>query len=191
MLKAISKYLSIVLLTMLLSACGFHLRGNTPIPSDLNTLYIQSKRPYDTLSKSLHQQLQTAGVTIATTPKDAPVTLKIISEANSQSLGNIGTNTTTRVYALHYEAKFALYNSKGKQLAGPYAVTETRSFATSSNQILSYSTAQVELKNEMAAAAANQVLNILVAPSTQAKLQKNLGVKEKKASTPKKVPKPF
>lgn len=172
--KALQKIM-LVGSVLLLTGCGFHLRGDTPIPPQMHSLYLKTSKPYDTLSKNLRATLTSAGVNLVSYQKDAPVTLQIVSEAPGQSIANIGTNTTTRQYNLTYTAVYQFTNSVGKIIAGPFTVSETTAFMTTSNQMLSSSTTQDQLQEQMQQQAAQQILNVLAAPDTVQAIQKAFG----------------
>lgn len=173
-MKALQK-IALIGSIIVLTGCGFHLRGDTPIPPETSTLYLKTSKPYNTLSKNLRETLTSAGVNLVSFSKDAPVTLQIVSETSGQSIANIGTNTTTRQYNLTYVAVYQLTNAAGKIIAGPFTVTENTALMTTSNEMLSSSTTQAQLQEQMQQQAAQQILNVLIAPDTVQTIRASMG----------------
>ena len=52
---------AIALLLTLLSACGFHLRGDVELPPALQETYLESKNPYTGMARALRVELEAAG----------------------------------------------------------------------------------------------------------------------------------
>ena len=74
------KFFCIVLSTIILYGCGFHLRGSYAIPEALKIVHISPYQPYDPLQRALRQMLASNGVQIvegASHDETPPSTLTI------------------------------------------------------------------------------------------------------------------
>ena len=137
------------LLTLSLSACGFHLRKQPPLPPELKTLYLQSEQPYELLTLQLTQILQSMGVTLVDTPKEAPVTLKIFNERYTTSVLSESASSSTKQYTLFLTVQYEMLGTNGKVLFGPKTVKEQSNYTINENQVSSTNTQQNALKEEM------------------------------------------
>ncbi|MGB6975979.1 MAG: LPS assembly lipoprotein LptE [Gammaproteobacteria bacterium] len=135
-LIAITKSLIAVLTCLCLTACGFELRHQPPLPPSLQTLYLQSSDPYGQFESMLKQTLKLAGVTLVSNPNQAPFILNIQSKNFSTTDVSIGTSSQARVYSLTYEVTYALSNQQGKTLVGPRTVSASGSLTLNPNQLL-------------------------------------------------------
>ena len=61
----------LLLMTLMLSACGFHLRSALTLPPDLGPVRVVAGDPYSPLAESLAVALEHAGANLPTTPVGA------------------------------------------------------------------------------------------------------------------------
>ena len=148
-MKALMKITWLFILTLSLTACGFHLRTQPPLPPEFKTLYIKSDDPYGQLTLQLEQILQSMGVKIVDTSKEAPVTLKIFNEQYTTSILSESASSSTKQYTLYLVVQYEILNNKGKILFGPKTVKEQSNYTVNENQVSSTDTQQASLKEEM------------------------------------------
>ena len=97
------KFFCIVLSTIILYGCGFHLRGSYAIPEALKIVHISPYQPYDPLQRALRQMLAGNGVQIvegASHDETPPSTLTIKNqnfEERPIAYGVDGRVTRTRL----------------------------------------------------------------------------------------------
>lgn len=80
------------LLSILLSACGFHLRSDYSVPDQLNTLSLSSYDQYSTLTRMMEAQLRLNEVHLVEPSASVP-DLKLLSETESSRTLSIYQNT--------------------------------------------------------------------------------------------------
>lgn len=129
------KLFLIIALSSVLSACGFHLRGEQALPPQLKTLYIDAA-PYAPLTLALKQSLTSANIKIVSSAAESPLTLQILGENFNQNLANISANTLVKTYNLVYSVQFQILNKSRKVIYGPATVKAFSSYVVNDNQIL-------------------------------------------------------
>jgi LPS-assembly lipoprotein len=72
--------LSALLLAVLFSACGFHLKGYGQLSPALNGLYIRGFQKQESLAAVLHENLLLRGATLADGPDSARLVIEIVQE---------------------------------------------------------------------------------------------------------------
>ncbi len=169
----IAQFIGLCVLALLLTGCGFQLRGDHKLSAHLTPLYIQTNHPYSDFTKTLQNTLRTSNIQLVTDPMDASVILNILSETSTQTTGNVATNTTTWVYNLTYKVTYELIDKKGKIITGPFTAIEQRTFMTTSNEILSSSYAQRSLDQDMESAAVSQIIEVLNSTNVNMALDKH------------------
>ncbi len=160
---------------LLLTGCGFHLRGHEPLPPALRVLYVQSNDPYGAFTKQLSQTLTAVGVTVTETSDTAPVALQILSEQSGQQLTSQGSSGQMSTYLLTYTVTYQLLDEHGRIIQAPQSVMATRAYSAAANQILGDLNVQSGLQTEMQRDAIVQILGRLRSHVTQQTLS-NAGI---------------
>lgn len=137
------------LLTMFLSACGFHLRSTATLPTAFNPLYVQSSDPYGAFTLELRQILKTQHITLVDRRADAKYTLEIRGENTSTSVLSESASSNTKQYILYYTVTYAVSRADGTVVFGPKIITSQRNYTVNENQVLSTDTEQQALISEM------------------------------------------
>ena len=135
--------------TLCLSACGFHLRGQYQLPSPLFRLFIQTSDPYDPFIQRLEQVLTKMNVVLVPTAKDAKVVLVVLSLTSGQNLVSSSTTSQVNTYALSYTLGFSLASPTGKVLIGPESVSASQNYTISSSQAISGSSQEQQLNGQL------------------------------------------
>lgn len=154
-------------MTLLLSACGFHLRGRMPLPIQLQNLTIRSDSPYSEFSKQLKNTLRDLGVTIKDNAARSVYTLQIISAVNSEIVGSISSSTNTRIYTLYFTVNYQLLDQQGKIILPAQTVSSYRTLTVNANQVLGSSIEELTLQREMRSDVIEKMLYRLSAHNTR------------------------
>jgi LPS-assembly lipoprotein len=141
--------LFVTLLAVLLTGCGFQLRGYEPLPDQLKVLYLQTDSPYSAFTKQLKVFLTSAKVTIVDRPQAAPVTLQILSDNTAQTLTSTGASGQTNTYTLTYTVVYQLLARNGEVIQSPQTVSTMRNYSVTSNQVLGDTNVQNTLLGQM------------------------------------------
>lgn len=126
--------LTVLLLVTLLAACGFHLRGERPLPYD--SLYIGAPE-YSELGAALKRNIRASGRTrIADTPQEAQAQLSIVSEAREKSILSLNAAGRVREFQLRYRFVFRVHDGKGRDYLPQNEIVLTRDFTFNDAAIL-------------------------------------------------------
>lgn len=94
---------------ILLSACGWHLRGVTPLPPEYRVIYLQSQAS-NSFNQQLKLQLEFNDVVLTASAEDAPAILRIeplnierrtLSVSSSGQVGEFELNARLTAHILH------------------------------------------------------------------------------------------
>ena len=154
-----AKYFITLLLVLLLSACGFHLRGIIDIPEWLNNVSIISRDGDKDLISKMKTQLEGYKIDVNPDPANAKYWL-IINKSNvHQQIISIGASTNPRQYQLIMTTLFSLQTPKGQIIKAPKQVMVTRQLTVNNNRILGSNEEETILLNEMHQDTVIQILN--------------------------------
>lgn len=159
-----------IFLTFFLVACGFHLRGNVPLPKELSPMYIDTKTPYDPLVQAIEETLTASHITLTDSPKAANTSLRIIDIQSIENLVSVSASTNTRQYSLTKVLYLELTGKKGKIIIPESALRSSNPLTVDSNQVLNASSQKQILTDEMQQALVQQLMMKLSSRDTKKEL---------------------
>lgn len=148
----------VVLLSALLSACGFHLRGNVELPPMLKVTLLQSSDLWSGIAAALRTELESAGARVTTKSDEATAVLKLTGERSQRRVLSVGTGGTASEYELFEEVTFAVYDNEGRELLKPQTLNLTRDLVFNENQLLGKVSESDELREQMRRTLARQII---------------------------------
>jgi LPS-assembly lipoprotein len=148
-----------LLLALLLSACGFHLRGVIDIPKWLNNVAVISKDGNKDLVSKLKTQLEGYKIDVNPEPALAKYWLIINRSSVNQQIVSIGASTNPRQYQLIMTTEFMLQTPKGQIIKAPSLVSVTRQLTVNNDRILGSNQEQAILIGEMNQDTVIQIIN--------------------------------
>lgn len=153
------KKLFLLALAALLSACGFHLRGQATLPFE--SLFVQSP-PGSTFTAELKRVLRAGSATrIVENPADAQATLQIITELREKQILSLSGTGRVREFQLRYRVSFQVTDAKGRAWVAPSEVLLRRDFSFNDSQALAKETEEAQLYRDMQTDAVQQLLRKL------------------------------
>lgn len=156
--QTFARFSLLTLVSLGLIACGFHLRGNIPLPAGLSPMYIETDSPYNPLVQAIKDHLTAYHITLADSPKTANTVLRIIHIETSESLVSVSASTNTRQYALAQTLKMELMGKKGQTIVPLSKLAATNPFTVESSQVLSASSQKQALVGDMQQALVMQLM---------------------------------
>ena len=156
-------------LFLLTSACGFHLRGSQLTDFNIANIYIhQSGAPK--LTKEVTSQLESAGVTVATTPEGASYIVTLKQEGYEKSVLSVSAATgKVEEYLITYKAKMDLMQADGKKIVENDPISMSRDFTFDENSVLGKFSEEEVLREDLVLRSSGQVLRRLQALITTGK----------------------
>ncbi|HYG32301.1 MAG TPA: LPS assembly lipoprotein LptE [Methylophilaceae bacterium] len=144
---------------VLLSGCGFELRGQADLAFD--SIYMQG--PNYAVTKELRKALTVNGVTIANSAENADLLLEFLSEDYDRRILSLSGRGRVTEYELIYVLNFRLRNA-GSETWGPVQTIEgRRDFSYDDTQVLAKSYEEARLREDMQADAVREIMRRLVA----------------------------
>jgi LPS-assembly lipoprotein len=163
--EMISRTLMIATVVML-SACGFHLRGSIQATLPFKTMYVgfPDSSP---LGADLKRYIPSGGTTqVVTNAKDAEAILESISETREKTVLSLNSQGRVREYNLYYKLIFRVKDNKNQELLGPTEVIVRRDLSFNESQALAKEAEETMLYRDMQTDLVQQVLRRLAAIKT-------------------------
>jgi LPS-assembly lipoprotein len=153
-----------LLLALLLSACGFKLRGtdgsyNMPFHS----IYLAFPDT-SALGTELKRNLRAGdGIVIADKPEQAEAQFDVVSESRGKSIQSLNSQGRVREYLLTYTLVFKVRDAKGQPLLAPTEITLRRNLAFNEQQVLAKESEEALLYRDMQSDLVQQIMRRLAA----------------------------
>jgi LPS-assembly lipoprotein len=145
--------------SLLLSGCGWQLRGAGMVPEGLDTLHISSRDPYSPLVVELTRTLRAANVRVPESAADAPYALAILSQRSSVRTATVNANARVSEQELSEEVEFLILDRDGKTLLPRSLVMVERVFEYDENNVLATRDEEQLIRGEMRRDLVSQMLN--------------------------------
>ncbi|MDX7988332.1 LPS assembly lipoprotein LptE [Xenorhabdus sp. 12] len=169
------------LAVLVTAGCGFHLRGTTQVPKELQTLQLNSSDPYGPLARAVRQQLRLNDVKLVENGDASIPILKLLgSDENKETVSVFQDGKAAeRQLVLNVDAQVLMPDGS----IYPLQARIDRAFFDNSLEALAKDAENELVKQEMREQAARSLMRQLLTVHS-AELQK-ADEKQKAAATPK------
>ncbi len=138
-----------LILTMVLSACGFHLRGEAQLPAGMQTLAIEGADALSPLGRDLRKALVRAGAQVVETSSQKTTVLRIASNQFRTDVLSVGGNARANEYTIRYHVEFDVIGATGTPPLARQTIELTRDFTFDASQALGIAAEQDLLTGEL------------------------------------------
>jgi LPS-assembly lipoprotein len=142
-------------LLILLSACGWHLRGQVDLPIALRILDLNAAAADYTTQSALKQALLSNGVTLSS---DADYQLKILSERSDKRTLAVTSNAKASEYELIQSLSFVLLDSKEQVVSDEVEIKSFRTQQYDADAAIGKAQEESNMRREMKFDNANKLL---------------------------------
>ena len=165
--RTIARRLIILMLTFVVTACGFHMRGAADLA--FNKLYIKGSA---SISKDLIISLKSNGVTIVKEPEDAEEMLELMSDGPEKRILSLGGTGSVREFELFYRVKFRVRDASSELWGQEQMIESRRDFSYLDTELLAKSYEEAMLYEDMRRDATRELMRRLVGQKPKAKALK-------------------
>lgn len=147
-------------LLLALSACGFHLRGATPLPEVMGRTYLSA--PVNSpLRYELESLLLSAGAEVTNSADGASAVLTVHGAQTRQRTLSLDALGRAQEYALGLSVQYSLVAADGRTIAQNQSVRVERDLRFDPDNVLAIGAEREIVQQEMYRAAAQQILRHL------------------------------
>ncbi|SEL19200.1 LPS assembly lipoprotein LptE [Nitrosovibrio tenuis] len=158
------KNILLVMCCVLLTACGFQLRGQATLPFE--TLFISAPAGHP-IGTDLKRLVKAGTKTrIVGEAKTAQATLEIISVTNDKEIMSVSGGGRVREFELRYRVSFRLINAKGVELIPTNEIALRRIIPFTDAQVVAKEGEEAMLVREMQGDSAAQIVRRMEAVKT-------------------------
>jgi LPS-assembly lipoprotein len=155
----------IVLVCMMLTACGFQLRGIANL--SFKTLYIQGANT--SISRELKRAILANNILITDKVEEADLVLEMLNEVNEKRILSLSGTGVVREYELIYQVNFRTREQINPIWKSVQTVKMRRDFSFSDSALLGKSDEEARLNTDMRSDAVHEIIRRLSAIKTTPK----------------------
>ncbi len=152
------RHILTLLLLLVLTACGFHLRGAVQLSPALAEMTLRDARPATDVAPELRRALKSEGIRLS---DSASLVLQVKAERYGKRVLSVNSSGGAQEYGLSYSVSFSLTGEAGAPWLAEQTVTVTRDLRFDANAVLGTGNEETQLKTEMRRDAVLQILRRL------------------------------
>ena len=157
----------ILLFTLIISACGFQLRGTTEL--SFKSLNLQGRTL--SISRDLKQSFKTNGIQLVDQQESAEVLMELLGESNEKRILSLSGRGLVREFVLNYKVNFRMREQSSPTWGKVQTVEVRRDFSYDDTVLLGKAEEEARLNADMRKDAVREVLRRLSATKPSTKTQ--------------------
>jgi LPS-assembly lipoprotein len=130
------RFLCVAVVSLLLGACGFHLRGSEPLPAEMSVTYIHGTSEFGTLYDDFRTALESRGVRVTQDRGEATAVLNILEDNTDKIVLTVNLSGKVQEYRISQNIQFEVAAADGQPLLDQQSVTRSRDFKFDRNDVL-------------------------------------------------------
>ena len=141
---------------LMLSACGYHLRGSVDMPEALKNIYLFSASSM--LQTEIQVMLKSAKGKIATSPNEAGLVVKVLKEDMRTRILSIGVAGKSSESELNYYLRFQFYDNQENELMEEQTIEIAREYFNDQTAVLAKTNEEQIIRKEIYKQAARMLM---------------------------------
>lgn len=140
--------IALLLLATMVAGCGFHLRGQVPIPASLRTIHLDGSNVNGPLTRAVKQQLEASDVQLVAAT-DAEYTLWIEPLRERRRTVSYSGSAKSAEIQITSSAIFAIHDRAGRTVYGPRRISADRIVRNDINDVNATASETAEVEREL------------------------------------------
>ncbi len=148
---------SLLLMSLLLSACGYHLRGAVNLPQELKAVYLQGESPelHDQFSKSMESS---SGKLLSSQDK-AGIVIRFFDEKMNRRVLSLSARGRANDFELDYRVEYEFATAGNAILMPRQAIEVKREYFNDQQDIIAKDNEEAVIRNEIYQQAVRAIIN--------------------------------
>jgi LPS-assembly lipoprotein len=149
--------LVILIMALLISACGYHLRGALELPQGMKNVYLEGGSAQ--LREQFKRAMEISSVQLASSPEKAGIIVKIFDEDSRRRVLSLSSGGTANDFELSYRFEYELLDSKNKVLMPRQPIEIKREYYNDQVAIIAKGNEEAVIRDEMYQQAVRSIVN--------------------------------
>jgi LPS-assembly lipoprotein len=157
---------NLLILALLLSSCGFHLRG-TNLNSSIPSAYVDAAR-HVTMDRTVRETLEVSGIDVVDDRGNAAVVINLLDSQQEQRTMSVTEDIRTAEYALTVKLRYTVKDAGGRELVPDRWVEASRIYRLDRENLVASSQEEALLLRELEQELVGQIIRSLEAAARKA-----------------------
>ena len=152
----VKKYF-VLIMALLLGACGYHLRGAMELPAGLKNVYLEGGSA--PLREQFNRAMEISSVALASSPETAGMIVKIFNEDSQRRVLSLSSGGVANNFELNYRFEYEIVDSQNMVLVARQPVEIKREYFNAQLAVIAKDNEETVILNEMYQQAVRTVVN--------------------------------
>jgi LPS-assembly lipoprotein len=152
-----SKNAVIWVMALLLSACGYHLRGALDLPENMKNIYVEGGS--SALVEQFKLVMKTSSGQLSDSRKGAGIIIKIYNETFDRRVTSLSSRGKSNEFELSYRLDYEFVDAKDALLMDRQTVDIKRDYYNDQTAVIAKDTEETGIRNEMYQQAVSAIVN--------------------------------
>lgn len=153
----LTKKVAVFVMALLLSACGYHLRGAFELPATMKNIYVEGGS--GALREQLKQVMKSSSGQLADSRKGAGIVIKIFNEDFNRRVLSLSTRGKSNEFELNYRLDYEFANAEDAPLMERQSVDVRREYYNDQQFMIAKDQEEAVIRNEMYQQAVHTIVN--------------------------------
>jgi LPS-assembly lipoprotein len=151
------KKCGVLIMVLLITACGYHLRGTFDLPAGLKKIYLQGGSA--PLRDQFNKTLEGSSGQLVNSADEADITVRVFDADIKQRGVSLSAGGRSNEFELHYRLEYELRDSANKILLAREPLDIRREYFNDQQDIIAKDNEEGVIRNEMYQQAVRGILN--------------------------------
>ncbi|MEE7626407.1 LPS assembly lipoprotein LptE [Methylobacter sp. Wu8] len=151
------KKAAIFVMALLLSACGYHLRGAIQLPENMKSIYVEGGS--GALLEQFKQVMKASSAQLSNSRAGAGIVIKIFNEDFNRRVLSLSARGKSNEFELNYRLDYEFANAKDVTLMERQSVEIKRDYYNDQQYIIAKDNEETGIRNEMYQQAVQTIVN--------------------------------
>jgi LPS-assembly lipoprotein len=147
----------ILIMALISSACGYHLRGALELPQGMQNVYLEGGSAQ--LREQFKRAMEISSVKLSNSPENAGIIVKIFDEDNRRRVLSLSSGGIANDFELSYRFEYELVDSKNKVLMPRQPIEIKREYYNDQLAIIAKGNEEAVIRDEMYQQAVRSIVN--------------------------------
>ncbi len=144
-------------MALLLSACGYHLRGAFQLPENMKKVYVEGGS--ESLREQFRQVIKASSAQLASSREGAAIVIKIFDEDFNRRVLSLSTRGKSNEFELVYRLDYELANAGDALLTERQPVEIRREYYNDQQFVIAKDNEEAMIRSEMYQQAVHTIVN--------------------------------